>query len=368
MLTPLWPAGLAALLLYHHPHPAGYVFPKSPRHARVVVRPAVPYEPREGDLIFYDDRNPTWTALFALAGTGPPLHMGIVVKKPDGSMSVLEAGPDDTLWVRMLDLAPRLRQFHRDFRGTIAIRRCKVALGRRQSAALTKFALAQEGKRYAALRLLAQGTPLRARGPLGPLLARTRLDRDSWICSELAVAAGTVAGLFDPQDVQANATYPRDLVDNRRHDLRRVWEDAVVWRPGRIKPSRQPHHRPRSASERPVAGRSRLQQRVGAQRQPGAEEGCQDDRQPPLAPADVAHPLGPLLLLPLAKVSEHADGKVDDQVGEDTQPQEDDENDPVLAHRIRLKPAPAVVPNAGASSLRESRLSRSSSTWGRDLR
>jgi hypothetical protein len=43
-----------------------------------------PYEPREGDLIFYDDHDAVWSALFAYAGTGSPLHMGIVVSKADG--------------------------------------------------------------------------------------------------------------------------------------------------------------------------------------------------------------------------------------------------------------------------------------------
>jgi hypothetical protein len=189
--------------------------------------------PREGDLIFYDDHNRAWTTLFALAGTGPPLHMGIVVKKPDGTPAVLEAGPDDTLWVRLIDAGPRLHQFRRDFRGTITVRRCRVALKPEQSAALTRFAQAQRNKRYAALRLLAQGTPLRVRGPLEPRLGRTHTGRDAWICSELAVAAGTVAGLFDPRVVHSNATYPRDLVDNQRFDIRAVWDDPAHWRPVR---------------------------------------------------------------------------------------------------------------------------------------
>jgi hypothetical protein len=192
---------------------------------------AVAYEPREGDLIFYDDHKLFWTLLFAYAGTGSPLHVGIVVKKADGRLSVLEAGPDDTVWVALIDLGPRLRQFHQQFHGTITIRRCKQALTREQSLALSRFAILQDGKRYAVLRLLLQGTWLRPRGLLAPLLARTYLDRDSWICSELVVAASAVAGLLDPRAVCANATFPRDLVDNRRHDLSAVWHDAEEWRP-----------------------------------------------------------------------------------------------------------------------------------------
>jgi hypothetical protein len=194
---------------------------------------AVPYLPSEGDLIFYDDHNPTWTALFQMAGTGPPLHMGIVVRRADGSLAVLEAGPDDTVWVKLLPLAPRLHQFWADFKGEITIRRCKRTLDREKSAALTKFAEAQVGKRYAVLRLLAQGTWLRARGPLEAWAGATHLDRDAWFCSELAVAACTVAGLLDGKKVRANATYPRDLVDNRRHHLGAAWEDVAEWRPDR---------------------------------------------------------------------------------------------------------------------------------------
>jgi hypothetical protein len=189
----------------------------------------VSYEPREGDLIFYDDKSIFWTALFVWAGSGPPLHIGIVVKKVDGTLAVLEAGPDDSVHVDLLDLAKRLPQFDKDFRGTITIRRCKKELTKPQSEALTKFAMEQQGKRYAILRLLLQGTNFSCRGPIRELfLADTVLDRSSWICSELSVAAGTVAELF-PKTVKANVTYPRDIVDNRRHDLSRIWHDAAVW-------------------------------------------------------------------------------------------------------------------------------------------
>lgn len=189
------------------------------------------YEPREGDLVFYDDKHVGWTLLFAYAGTGAPLHMGIVVKKNDGKLAILEAGPDDTVSVKMLDLHKRLRQFNNDFKGgTIHIRRCKNELTDEQSKALTKFAEAQDGKRYAVGRLLLQGTALRSRGPvMEKVLGKTVLDRDAWICSELAVAAGTVAKLFDPKVVPSNVPYPRDLVSNERYDLSATWHDAALW-------------------------------------------------------------------------------------------------------------------------------------------
>jgi hypothetical protein len=267
MLTSLWPIGLGLFLCCPaETDPAGYLTPRPHGHGRAHRQRAVPYTPREGDLVFYDDHSQVWTALFAAAGTGPPTHMGIVVKKPGGTPAVLEAGPDDTLWVRLLDAGPRLRQFDRDFHGTVLVRRCQVRLTPEKSAALTAFALAQDGKRYAALRLLAQGTWFRARGPLEPWLARTHLDRGAWICSELAVAAGTVAGLFDPQVVRANATYPRDLVSDGRHDLRACWEPPARWGPGRTKARRPP-------------------ERITAPRPPGARRSGAADRPPAPPPA-----------------------------------------------------------------------------------
>jgi hypothetical protein len=209
---------------------SGFVVP-----AAVGAEKATPksYVPKEGDLIFFDDHNVFWTALFLWAGTGPPLHIGIVVKKDDGALAVLEAGPDDTIWVTIQDINPRLHKFQEDYQGTITIRRCKQELSKEKSEALTRFAKAQDGKRYAIVRLLIQGTRFRNRGPIRELfLAQTDLDRSTWICSELVVAAGTVAGLF-PDTVKSNVTYPLDLVNNRRHHLSRVWHDAEIWQPTR---------------------------------------------------------------------------------------------------------------------------------------
>jgi hypothetical protein len=207
-------------------HSAGYLTREIKGPDKTVKKEVIPYVPREGDLIFYDDKSVFWTILFAWAGTGPPLHMGIAVKGQDGKFAVLEAGPDDKLKVYLLELNSRLK----DFKGTITIRRCKMELSEEKSAALTKFAKEQEGKPYAVIRLLLQGTSFRSRGPVREMfLAGTYLDRWSWICSELAVAAGTVAGLFDPAVVRANVTYPRDIVDNQRFNLRKTWHDGETW-------------------------------------------------------------------------------------------------------------------------------------------
>ena len=53
-------------------------------------------------------------------------------------------------------------------------------------------------------------------------------SRTTVTSSELAVAAGTVAKLFDPKVVPSNVPYPRDLVNNERYDLSGNWHDAAL--------------------------------------------------------------------------------------------------------------------------------------------
>jgi hypothetical protein len=185
-----------------------------------------PYVPHEGDLVLFNDHKLMWQILYRVALTEPPDHSGIVVLRPDGTPALLESGPDDGEYVCILDALPRLR----NFQGTIWIRRCKRRLTKEQSAKLTQFALAQEGKRYAVWRLLLQGTPFRSRGWLqSKYFAKTYLDRGRWLCSELVVAAGTIAGLFDPEIHKANAMYPRDIIDNHVYDLSVTWDDPGIW-------------------------------------------------------------------------------------------------------------------------------------------
>jgi hypothetical protein len=161
-----------------------------------------------------------------------PDHSGIICRLPDGRLAILESAPDDGklagMFVRLLVVSPRLHQFQ----GTICVRQVRQPHGKEQSARLTKFALAQEGKRYAVCRMLLQGTPFRCRtGLRAKLFGRTYLDRWSWFCSELVVAAGTTAGLFDPHIHQANRMYPRDMLYDDHYDLSSTWYPAAVWVP-----------------------------------------------------------------------------------------------------------------------------------------
>jgi len=126
------------------------------------------------------------------------------------------------------ELEPRLHKFD----GTILVRRLRQPLSEEQERRMADFAQAQEGKRYAIGRLALQGTPFRPRGTLlAPILGRTVVDRDRWICSELVVASLVVAGVFDADDYPANLMYPRDLCYDERFDLSPRFETPAMWYP-----------------------------------------------------------------------------------------------------------------------------------------
>src|SRR5262249_30916708 len=160
----------------------GYLWTYRPDGHGGTAKEVLPYCPREGDIVFFDDQSKFWEFLYRIGHTAPPFHTGIVFKKPDGTYALLESGPDDTLYLCLSAVGRRLHTFEVVFRA----RRCKVALPPGQSATLTRFALAQEGKRYALWRLLLQGTPVKTRGgPLRLKLAKTHFDRRRWLCTEI---------------------------------------------------------------------------------------------------------------------------------------------------------------------------------------
>jgi hypothetical protein len=186
------------------------------------------YHPQPGDVVLFDSHNTLITQLYRWCGTGRPLHAGMIFCKKDGSLAILEAGTNAVMKVFIFDLEPRLH----DFDGTILVRRLRKPLAPEQAAKLHDFAVAQEGKPYALVRAILHASPLRPRNPAftNPF-GRTVLDRDRWICSELAVAAATAAGVLDPTVHPANMMLPRDLCYDERYDLGPQYEPPALWSP-----------------------------------------------------------------------------------------------------------------------------------------
>ena len=177
-------------------------------------QPAEPYRPQAGDIFLSTGRE-MWAKLGHWAAfTGAPQHSGIIFAQPDGRLAVLEAGPHNTLRCRAMDLIPELQSYAEFER--VWIRRRRVPLAAEQSADLTAFALANEGTRFALLRMFGQLIPLRSRGPWRTqFLGVSHVDRCSYFCAELVTEACVIAGLLDPATARPAATYPRDLFFGR---------------------------------------------------------------------------------------------------------------------------------------------------------
>jgi hypothetical protein len=167
------------------------------------------YEPQVADIVLVFSDHLVWKILFACALAHEPYHTGIVVRMCDGGLGLLEAGPPDvTARVRISPLAERLAEDP----GRVFIRRRCTPLTAEQADALNGFAARQDGKPYAYIRFLAQGTPIRSRGPIRThFMGKSRGEPCSYFCSELVMESLVSAGLTDPETARPRATTPSDM-------------------------------------------------------------------------------------------------------------------------------------------------------------
>jgi hypothetical protein len=173
--------------------------------------PAEPYCPQPGDIFLATDQN-FWMRLGHWAAGGAGVHhSGILFARSDGRIALIEAGPFNSVRIETMDPIEHMRR-HDRAGDCVWIRRRCIPLTPEQSACLTAFAEAQDGKPFATLRLLCQVTPFRTRGPLRmEYLGKVHGDRRAFFCSELVVESCVAAGLLDPCTARPSGTYPRDL-------------------------------------------------------------------------------------------------------------------------------------------------------------
>ena len=198
--------------------------------------PTRSYTPQPGDIMLATDGSVFWKIMHNVAGTGHPTHSAIVFARPDGSMAILEGGPHDTLKCRTMAAVAHLKSYEEE--GRVWIRRRAVPLTPEQSAKLTDFALASDGRWFALQRLGVQLTLLRTRGPIRTyFVGQPHGDRSSYFCSELVTEACVAAGLLDAETARPSATYPRDLyLDrslnpylNQHLKLAPAWDPPARW-------------------------------------------------------------------------------------------------------------------------------------------
>ena len=217
--------------------PGSYLWQPSYKEDEILRAPTRPYGPQPGDIVMSADTSTFWLLMHNLAGTSHPTHSMVVFAMPDGRLGIIEGGPHDTLKCRVLDALPHM--FSYEAEGRVWVRRRVCPLTPEQSARLTEFALAVDGRDFALERLGGQLTPFRSRGPIRTaFVGKPRgTGRDNYYCSELVAEACVYAGLMDPRTTRPAATYPRDLFMDRslnpwlnKHlKLAPAWDPPARW-------------------------------------------------------------------------------------------------------------------------------------------
>jgi hypothetical protein len=194
------------------------------------------YVPQPGDVMLATDKNKFWKVTHDLALAFEPHNSAIIVQRYDGSLGILEAGPNDTIWVKISPLLPHLKEYAD--KGPVWIRKRHTPLTAEQNACLTDWAERQYGKRFALGRLALQLTPFRDRGPFRTeFMGKPHGDRNSFFCSELVMESCVTAGLVDRETARPSATYPHDLFFDHSHNryiskhvpLIHDWDPPARW-------------------------------------------------------------------------------------------------------------------------------------------
>jgi hypothetical protein len=237
-MTPLILACLsAACAIGGEPSDAGSYLYEPAYHLDLKLRgEARAYVPQPGDIMVYTDSNMFWEITHDLALAFQPHGSGVVVRRKDGSLGILEAGPNDCLQVHTLDMLPHLREY--ECKGPVWIRKRKTPLTQEQCECLAEWAERQEGKKFALIRLGGQLTLLRHRGPFRTwFIGKPNGERDSYFCSELVTETLVHVGLIDAATARPSATYPHELFYdwsfnpylNTHFSLAENWEPPARW-------------------------------------------------------------------------------------------------------------------------------------------
>ncbi len=189
-----------------------------------------PYEPQPGDLYFGWGGGLPQKAAYRLVLAGPPSHVGIFVRMPDGEMMVLEATTNEPEYGDKpgVFLRPALWRLQ-TYQGPLWIRKLRCPLAPEESADLTQFALCQCGKPFARWRsILISPFARPVKGPLCmKLTGPAPLNRDNWFCSEIIMVGCIIIHRVDHCRVKPTCIDPRDMFQDRQLDLSCSWEKPV---------------------------------------------------------------------------------------------------------------------------------------------
>ncbi len=159
-------------------------------------------------MIFFTYYKKLWYFIFKLGHTGPPYHVALVVRTPEGELKLLEAGSLQPTSVQLVDIMPRVIEYQ----GLVAVRSLHQPPTPQQSQQLTCFTQDQLNKPFAKKRVGLDGIcnrnlsliRYRMNGP-------APVERDTYYCSELVTAALIAGGVFPYDLLVPNPPFPQDL-------------------------------------------------------------------------------------------------------------------------------------------------------------
>lgn len=193
----------------------------------------ISYSPREGDIVIFTSRSPIYVLVYSLGGTGHPFHIGLIVRRSDGTLAILESGAVGGEKVKLSPVGPRLKQYRCEKKDALFwVRPICFSLTAQQSRCLTSFAEAQVGKEF--------GTARAARFALpGEPKTKSTSNQETWFCSELTAQALKHAGMIRGVPRPA-AILPDDFYHNRDIDLNFGWQPSLAWTMTDERPNRRP--------------------------------------------------------------------------------------------------------------------------------
>lgn len=180
----------------------------------------IEYVPQEGDIVITTSCC-HHVRLYKLAGTGHPLHVGILVKDVEGELKLLESTVVDR-GVTLNPVEERLVHFIDHHRSPLIwIRPARQPLSQQQSSQLTAFAESQHRKGFAFLRSAAFVLPNKR-------VIKTSPRQWTWFCTELVIEGLNRSSLLS-SNINPASILPEDIYHNRKIDLNTGWLPAVTW-------------------------------------------------------------------------------------------------------------------------------------------
>jgi hypothetical protein len=170
-----------------------------------------PYALQPGDICFAVNNH--WGSRIGhrITGAGLPNHSMLVYDAGGGQLRIVEAGPHSQLAIATADAYSHLLSYEQEG-SRVWVRRRRSPLTPAQSAAVAEFCAQQDGKDFPIIRLGAQATRIRSRGPLRTAwLGTVDYDKQGYFCSELVMNALGYGGVLDADVLRPSATYPHDI-------------------------------------------------------------------------------------------------------------------------------------------------------------